>query len=141
IDETTGEPFDTNYGFTPVRVSPGLLFGSVNGMIDSASPLYVSRSQRHFSLKLSDDQYRAVIAAVEKWRNAAQPSYRLGSRNCVHFVAEVATLLGLHAPPAKGLMKKPRSFLEKVTKDNYQLIAQWPGPPPSPGQAVQSTGP
>jgi hypothetical protein len=136
IDETTGQPFDANYGFTPVRVTPGILLGPVRGMMHTADPLYVSRSDRHFSLKLSRDQYRAVVAVVEKWRDAQQPSYRLESRNCVHFVAEVATVLGLHAPPARGLMKRPRSFLQKVTGDNRALIAQWEGPSVTPGQSV-----
>jgi hypothetical protein len=132
IDETTGRPFDTNYGFTPVRVTPGILFGPVRGMIQTADPVYVSRSDRHFSLRLNRDQYRLVVAAVERWRDTPQPNYRLESRNCVHFVAEVASLLGLHAPPARGLMKKPRSFLEKATRDNQALIAQWPGPAGQP---------
>ena len=124
-DESTGQSYDTNYGFTPVRLSTGILFGSVNGMIQTVDPVYVSRSDRHFSLKLNDEQYRAVLAVVEKWRTAPQPNYRLNSRNCVHFVADIAGALGLHAPPAKGLMKKPKSFLQKVTRDNMALIAQW----------------
>lgn len=145
VDTTTGQGFDTNYGFTPVRVSPGVLFGSVDGMIQTVDPEYVSRSDRHFSLKLDTEQYRAVLAVVEQWRTAPQPNYRLNSRNCVHFVAEVAAALGLHAPPAKGLMKKPKSFLQKVTSDNAALIAQWTQrtglaarapPPPSPAVAV-----
>jgi hypothetical protein len=138
IDQTTGQPFDTNYGFTPVRVTPGILFGPVNGMIHTADPVYVSSSDRHFSLILDDDQYRAVLAAVERWHVAPQPSYRLNSRNCVHFVAEIATLLGLHAPPARGLMTKPKSFLQKVTADNSALIAQWPV---RSGADVQASGP
>jgi hypothetical protein len=137
IDEATGQPFDTNYGFTPVRLAPGILFGPVQGMIHSADPLYVSRSDRHFSLTLDDEQYRAVVAVIEHWRDMPQPSYRLNSRNCVHFVAEVATVLGLHAPPARGLMKKPKSFLQKVTADNSSLIAQWPV---RTGGALQNVG-
>lgn len=124
-DQSTGQKFDVNYGFTPERISPGILFGSVRGMIQTVDPVYVSRSDRHFSLKLDDEQYRAVLAVVEKWRTAPQPSYRLNSRNCVHFIAEVASALGLHAPPARGLMKKPKSFLRKVTSDNSALIRQW----------------
>jgi hypothetical protein len=131
-DETTGQAFDTNYGFTPMRVTPGILFGPVRGMIQTVDPVYVSRSDRHFSLQLSREQYLSVVAMVERWRDSPQPNYRLESRNCVHFVAEMASLLGLHAPPARGLMKKPRSFLEKVTRDNQMLIAQWPGPAGQP---------
>lgn len=124
-DERTGQPFDTNYGFTPERLTPGILFGSVDGMMQTLDPVYVSRSDRHFSLKLNENQYRAVLAVIEQWRTAPQPNYRLNSRNCVHFIADVAAALGLNAPPAKGLMKKPKSFLQKVTADNAALIAQW----------------
>lgn len=144
--DSTGETVDTNFGFTPERVSPGILLGSVRGMIQTVDPLYVSRSDRHFTLPLTEEQYRTVMAIVEKWRSAPQPSYRLNSRNCVHFVAEVAAALGLHAPEVKALMKKPKSYLRKVTQDNLALIQQWanrfglaarsaPAPAPAPAPA------
>lgn len=123
--ESTGEAIDTNYGFTPARLEPGILTGPVRGMIQTLSPAYVARSVRHFSLRLSEDQYRTVLAVVERWRTMPQPSYRLNSRNCVHFVADVASALGLHAPSDRKLMKKPKSFLRKVTRDNSALIAAW----------------
>lgn len=129
IDETTRQPVDVNYGFTPVSLSPSILFGAVPGMIQTVDPVYVSRSDRHFTLPLSAEQHRSVLAIVEAWRNTKQPSYRLNSRNCTHFVAEIATALGLSAPPAPGLMKKPKSFLRKVTADNLALIHRWPRPP------------
>lgn len=127
-DDSTGQPIDVNYGFTPVSLSPAILLGAVAGMIQTVDPVYVSRSDRHFTLPLTADQHRSVLAVVEAWRNAKQPSYRLGSRNCTHFVAEIATALGLKAPPAPGLMKKPKSFLRKVTADNLALIERWPRP-------------
>ena len=133
----TGDGIDTNYGFTAARVSPAILAGPVQGKIQTVDPEYVGRSKRHFSLRLSDGQYRAVLAVVEKWRSAPQPSYRLNRSNCVHFVAEVAQALGLSAPPDRKLMKKPKSFLEKVTRDNQALIAGWDrSPAQTPHQAV-----
>ena len=125
----TGPALDANYGFTAVRVSPAILMGPVRGKIQSVDPQYVSRSSLHFSLDLTGDQYREVLRVIDKWRSAPQPSYRLNSANCVHFVAEVAQALGLDAPPDHKLMKKPRSFLEKVTRDNALLIANWPRSP------------
>lgn len=124
--DPTGRPIDVNYGFTPERLTGGILFGPVRGMMQTVDPLYVSRSDRHFSLKLTDQQYRTVLAIVERWHTAPQPNYHLNGRNCVHFVAEVASALGLHAPEDKRLMKKPKSFLRKVTEDNLALIEQWP---------------
>ncbi|HWI77194.1 MAG TPA: hypothetical protein VNS53_08965 [Sphingomicrobium sp.] len=124
-DEATGKPVDVNYGFTPASLSPGVLFGSVRGIIESASPAYIARSDRHFALKLTDAQYRQVVAIVEKWRAAPQPSYRLNGRNCIDFVAEIANALGLKAPVIPKLMKKPRSYLDEVARLNAALIAGW----------------
>jgi len=130
-DERTGEAIDTNYGFTPASLSPAILLGPVHGMMQAVSREYLERSDRHFSLKLSDEQYRTVLAIVEKWRTAPQPNYRLNSRNCVHFVAEVAAALGLSAQPERKLVKKPKSYLRKVTQDNLALIEAWGRPPPA----------
>lgn len=130
-DEQTGGTVDTNYGFTPVSLSPAILFGPVEGMMHRVSRQYLERSDRHFSLKLTDAQYRAVMQVVERWRSAPQPNYRLNSRNCVHFVAEIAAALGLAAMPDRKLVKKPKSFLRKVTQDNLALIQAW-GSPPQP---------
>ena len=131
--DSTGEQIDTNYGFTAAKLGISILAGPVKGKMQTVDPAYVQKSDLHFSLNLSDDQYRSVLAVVRKWEHAPQPSYLLNSRNCVYFVADVATALGLSAPPAQKLMKKPKSFLDKVTRDNQALIASWiaqPGPRP-----------
>lgn len=125
--DATGEVVDTNYGFTPVRLNPSILMGPVKGMIQTVQPEYVARSDKHFTLRLTDAQYQAVLARIDQWRTATQPNYRLNSRNCVYFVADMAAVLGLEAPPVPALMKKPKSFLVKVTADNHARIAQWPG--------------
>ena len=63
----------------------------------------IARSDRQFALTLTDEQYAAVMAVVERWRTRRQPSYNLSRRNCVHFVAEIAEASGLrvdYPPPA-----------------------------------------
>lgn len=120
-----GKAIDTNYGFTPVSTSPSILFGAVPGTIETAGTDYVARSDRHFAVKLSDSQYRQVLAIIEKWRNAPQPSYRLNGRNCVDFVAEIANGIGIRAPVIPKLMKKPRSYLDEVARLNAALLAHW----------------
>jgi hypothetical protein len=137
-DEDTGKAVDENYGFTPVSLGPGVLFGSVRGMIESAGSEYIARSDRHFTLKLTDAQYHKVLAIVEKWRNAPQPSYRLNGRNCITFVADIATQLGLSAPVIPKLMKKPRSYLDEVTRLNAAVIAHWGETIASPAQAART---
>lgn len=126
-DDTTGKPVDVNYGFTPMSLSPGILFGPVRGVIESAGPQYIARSDRHFALKLTDEQYRTVVVIVEKWRAAPQPSYRLNGRNCIDFVADIAVALGLKAPVIPKLMKKPRSYLDEIARLNASLIVGWNG--------------
>jgi hypothetical protein len=82
----------------------------------------VKGSDRHFTVTLADEEYDRVMAAVERWRTAKQPSYSLDSANCVHFVAELAAAIGMEAAPRKGLMRKPRSFVEAITAANQAWL-------------------
>ena len=121
--DASGEAVNANYGFT-VRnlVGPSVLLGRVRGVVDSVGPGYIENSNRHFSMVLSDDQFRQVVALVERWHGLPQPSYSLDRRNCVTFVAEVAELLGLEADTS-GLMRRPRAFLDRVRERNAERIA------------------
>lgn len=112
--DSTGEAVDTNYGFTAVNLSPSILFGSVKGKIETSKAKYVASSDPHFSITLSDAQYGQVVAKMEEWRDRPQKSYSLNKRNCVHFVAEVAQLLGLNTNAKSKYFKKPKTFLREV---------------------------
>lgn len=120
--DATGEAVDANYGFTARTVSPAILLGSVGGEVMSVGKGYVRNSNRHFTLRLSDDEYRTFLGVVDKWKKLPQPSYSLNRRNCVYFVADVAASLGLQAQPIKGLMKKPRGYIARVARDNQAAI-------------------
>ena len=132
--DATGEQVDTSYGFTARAVTPAILFGSVSGEIVVEGAAQMARSTRQFAVTLSDDQYRAVMAVVEAWRNRPQPSYNLNHRNCVHFVAELARTIGLNVEEVPGLMKRPRSFLLHVRSLNPRLAAE-----PDPAAATVPT--
>jgi hypothetical protein len=119
--QETGEVVDTNYGFTAVSVSPAILMGSVKGMIETKDAKYIAKSNPHFSLKLSDDEYKKLIAHVEKWRNLGGKSYSLNKRNCVHFVMEAAALLRLSVNRKSKFFKKPKSFVLEMMKLNPTL--------------------
>lgn len=119
--ESTGEAVDTNYGFTAVSVSPAILMGSVKGMIETKDAKYVAKSNPHFSLRLSDDEYRKLMAHVEKWRGIGGKSYNLNKRNCVHFVMEAAALLGLSVNRNSKFFKKPKSFVLEMMRLNPHL--------------------
>jgi hypothetical protein len=122
--DATGEVVDANFGFTPRRISPVVLVGSIGGKVVSVEAPYIALSNRHFAVVLTDDQYRAVMARVDAWRTHRQPSYNLNSRNCVVFVAELAAAAGLDGAPVAGLMKKPRSFLTLLGNRNRVVIAR-----------------
>lgn len=117
-------PIDSNYGFTAKTVSPAILLGPVHGEIVTMDAGYVRRSEAHLSLAISDAQYRAVMAVVEEWRAIPGKSYDLNRRNCVFFVAAIGRALGLTVIEERKLMKKPRSFLEDVSRRNAQIAAQ-----------------
>jgi hypothetical protein len=118
-----GASVDANYGFTATHVSPAILMGSVNGEIISVDAPYMSRSDRHFTMRLTDAEYDRVLAEVERWRTLKQPSYNLNRQNCVFFVASVAAALGMTADTPPALMKKPRSYLEMLTRANQAWLA------------------
>jgi hypothetical protein len=119
--DATGEAVDTTYGFTAKAVTPALLFGSVSGEVVEEGERQIARSDRQFAVTLSDERYAALMAVVERWRNAQQPSYNLNRRNCVHFVAELAEAAGLRVERIGRLMKRPRSFLLHVRELNPEL--------------------
>lgn len=119
--DSTGEAVDSNFGFTAKNVSPAILMGSVKGMIESKEAKYIEDSNPHFTLRLSDAQYAAVIAHVEAWRNKTQKSYNLNKSNCVHFVMEAAELLGLKVNRESKLFKKPKSFVLEMMSLNPGL--------------------
>ncbi len=119
--DATGETVDTNYGFTAVNVTPAILWGRVLGKVETSEPQYVARSRPHFSIELTDAQYAQVLAKAEEWRTKEQKNYSLNKANCVHFVSEMAQLLGLNVNPNSKLYKKPKSFLYEVTALNPGL--------------------
>ena len=117
--ERSGARIDEDYGFTAKSVSPAILFGAVKGeVVSDHDNGYVRNSDSHFTLTISDAEYDRVMATVERWRTRRQPSYDLGTRNCIHFVAEIAASIGMRAETPKRLMKKPRSYLEFLTEAN-----------------------
>jgi hypothetical protein len=117
-----GAKIDTNYGFTATAISPAILWGSVDGQVESVNAGYVAHSTPHFAFDLSDEEYDRVIATVEKWRHLKQPSYNLNRQNCVFFVGDVAKTLGMVADTPANLMKKPFSYEELLLRANRSWL-------------------
>jgi len=117
--ERSGERIDEDYGFTAKSVSPAILMGAVKGeVVTDHSPSYVRGSERHFTVTVTDAEYERAMGVVARWRAMRQPSYDLGTRNCIHFVAEIAASLGMRADTPRRLTRRPRSYLEYLTQSN-----------------------
>jgi hypothetical protein len=133
-----GPAVNVDYGFSAKTISPAILWGRVTGeVISDHGAAYIRGSDRHFSLALSDAEYDQVMATIARWRASPQPSYDLGSHNCIHFVADLARSIGMNADTPKPLMKKPRSYLEHLTAGNRPWLAAhhatfWRGPAAQP---------
>ena len=119
--DATGEVVDANYGFTASSVSPAILLGSVKGEVQTSKPDYIATSDRQFDVTVDDATYARLMAKVAEWRDREQPSYSLNKRNCVHFVMELAEVVGLTVNRKSKLFKKPKSFLIEVKGLNSQV--------------------
>ena len=115
---------DATFGFTASEVPPSILWKPVRGEVASMRKDYIASSRRHFSIPISDTQYRAVLSVVARWRNYPQPSYNLDTHNCVTFVKEIALALRLPASNDKKFIHSPQDFLEDLkTRTGERAIA------------------
>lgn len=112
--DATGERVNENYGFTAREVSRDVLNGPVAHAIQVEPPKYIKSTKRHYSVKLSDAQYRRVKAEVERWRNAPGKYYDLDRRNCIHFVGAMAQIAGIKVVYPPTMMRKPRQWLDHL---------------------------
>lgn len=118
-----GARVDLNYGFTPKAITPAILFGPVKGRIDIAKRAYMEGSDAQFSLTLTDAQYADILRLVDEWdETKGDNTYRMNTRNCVHFAQEAARRAGLATVGFSALMKKPRSFLKAVAAANAAQV-------------------
>jgi len=133
------KPVNANYGFTAQTISPSIMWEPVEGFVISMPDDYMAMSQPHLSLPINDEQYRSVLAIVDRWRKYPQPSYNLNSKNCVTFVREIAIALRLPASNDVKFIRSPREFLEDLqlrTSKTNRIVAR--GRPHQPIAGTQS---
>ncbi len=123
LDET-GQAINENYGFTAKHATPAVLSGNVEGMVYIEEPKYITSTNRHFTVPISDAQYHRIIDEIHAWRDAPGKSYSLDHHNCVHFVARIAELVGLKADVPQSMVRRPKMWLNYVTRFNPQLGAK-----------------
>ena len=126
--DSSGAPVHAEYGFSARNIFVNVLWEPVDGALDEGplSATYMAEATRHFSLVLSDAQYRAVVDVVRKWASWPQPSYDIDSHNCVTFVKEIAVAVGLAVSDDRKFVRQPRQFLADMAARNAGFLARNP---------------
>ncbi len=120
-----GQRVHENYGYSTSSSAFSALAGPVPGIIQVEKEKYVASTNRHFSVTISDAQYHAIIAEVNAWKDSpSQKRYLLDKRNCIHFVARIAQMIGLSADVPQNMVRRPKLWLNLVTRLNPRLGAQ-----------------
>ena len=123
LDESGREVYE-NYGFSARVASPAVLSGPVEHMVMVEKPKQIARTNRHFSLTITDAQYHRIIAEVRAWQSAPGKYYDLDTRNCIHFVGRMAELLGLKVDYPEAMLRKPKQWLNHIAGLNPRLGAK-----------------
>lgn len=113
-----GKPVEESYGFTAKAITPAILWGPVPGRIDLTTKGYMAASNKMFTVTVADEAYPKLKELVARYNVKPGSIYRMNVRNCVHFVAEAVGIVGMRLPDAKGLMKRPTSYLNAVIAAN-----------------------
>jgi hypothetical protein len=121
-----GTPVNVHLGFSARNIFFDVLWRPVEGALDdeALTDAYVDDSIRHFSMPISDEQYRAVMAVEHKWRTWPQPSYEIDTHNCVIFVKEIAVAAGLAVSDSRKFIHAPGDFLEDVAVRNAAITGR-----------------
>ena len=122
--KANGKAVNENYGFTAKNVSPAILRGPVVHDISIEKPKYLKKTNRHFTVTISDAQYTRILAEVKKWRNAPGKYYDLDKRNCIHFVGAIAQIVGIKVSYPEKMLRRPKKWLNHVAGLNPQLKAK-----------------
>ena len=123
LDET-GERIEENFGFSAKTAGPAVLTGPVKHIIMTEKEKWVERTNRHFTIPLSDQQYRAMRREVFAWRDHPGKYYDLDERNCIHFVGRMAQMAGLKVDYPEDMLRRPKAWLNHITGLNPQLGAK-----------------
>lgn len=122
--DATGERIRENFGWSAKTIGPAVLSGPVHGIILVEKDKWLTKTNRHFTIAVTDAQYRRLRAEVEAFRTHPGKYYSLELRNCIHFVGRMAELLGLKVEYPPSMMRKPRQWLNHIGDLNPQLGAR-----------------
>ena len=119
-----GTRVNENYGFSAEKTTPAILNGPVKHAVISEKPKTIPKTNRHFTMTLTDAQYRKIKSEVAAWRNAPGKYYDLEKRNCIHFVGKMAQIMGLKVEYPQKMLRRPKKWLNHITALNPSLGAK-----------------
>ncbi len=119
-----GTRVNENFGFSALKTTPAILNGPVKQTVISEKPNTIAKTNRHFTVTISDAQYARIKQEMAAWRDAPGNYYDLEKRNCIHFVGRMAELVGLKVAYPKDMLRRPKKWLNYVTGLNPSLGAR-----------------
>ena len=119
-----GTTVKENFGFSAKRATPAVLRGPVEHIVMTEKEKWLTKTNRHFTLQMTDAQYRKVKKLVSEWRNAPGKFYDLDTRNCIHFVGEIGRILGLTIEYPDDMLRRPKKWLNHISALNPKLGAE-----------------
>lgn len=121
---SSGKKVNENYGFSAREVTPAILNGPVEHMVLTETARNIKKTNRHFSVTISDAQYRRIVGEVRKWQKMPGKYYDLEKRNCIHFVGRIAQIVGLKVTYPSSMLRRPKEWLNHVASLNPKLKAK-----------------
>jgi hypothetical protein len=119
-----GRRVNENYGFSAREATPAVLQGPVEHMMLTETANNIKKTNRHFSMTITDAQYRRIVTEVRKWQKMPGKYYDLEKRNCIHFVGKMAQIVGLKVEYPKSMLRKPKEWLNYIADLNPRLNAK-----------------
>ena len=92
----------------------------VEGYVISMPDDYMATSQPHLSLPISDEQYRSVLALVERWRKFSQPSYNLDFKKLRDVRKGNRHRTSVPASNDAKFIRDPRGFSGRLAVADFQ---------------------
>lgn len=121
--EADGRKVQENYGFSAKSSTAAFTQDWAAHAVYVEKPKYIRKTNRHFSVTLTDAQYFRIVAEVRKWQTQEGERYSLDTRNCIHFVGEMAKILGLRVAYPGDMLRSPKKWLNHITELNPKLGA------------------
>lgn len=115
---------DENFGFSAKHTHQAITSGPAEHEIIIEKKKDIPGTNRHFTVTVSDAKYREMRAEVDRWRNHPGRFYDLDENNCIHFVAALARMVGIRADVPSQYLRRPKAWLNYVTRNNPQLRAR-----------------